>query len=95
MPPATPKTRIGLLIATSRRCRFRPGPLSPRQAEVLGLIVGGKRNREIAELPRMQRTHRGKTHRDIKLKLGGGYPQCDWQLVARAAAEACARERPE
>jgi len=42
----------------------------------------------------MQRTHRGKTIEDIKLKLGGGTRNA-WQLVARAAAEACARERPE
>ena len=51
MPPSNTRVYAGL---SSRALKSVPlsalAPLTPRQAEVLGWIAAGKRNREIAKL---------------------------------------------
>lgn len=53
MPPSKSKVYAGLSATDIKSVPLSAlGPLTPRQAEVLGWIAGGKRNREIAKLLR-------------------------------------------
>lgn len=73
MPPSNPKLCVGLSASDIASVPLSAlAPLTPRQAEVLGLIVAGKRNREIAKLLGCSVRTVEKHIENIKLALGGG-----------------------
>jgi DNA-binding CsgD family transcriptional regulator len=73
MPPSNPKLRVGLSASDIASVPLSAlAPLTPRQAEILGWIAAGKRNREIAKMLECSVRTVGKHIENIKQALGGG-----------------------